>query len=238
MSFPTVWFRLSVPVQVNTRSPIPESPANVCGFAPSLTPRRRISANPRVIKAARVFNPSPSPSMIPEAMAITFLTAPPSSTPITSSLVYTLKNGVTKTFCTNAATSGSADAAVTTVGTFFATSLPKLGPDKTASLFLNVPGSTSSSTPVIVRCVLFSIPLDAETIIDRSDRYSKNFSAVSRITCEGTTTRTRSLSETTPARSLDGSIFSERPIPGKNNLFSWVSAIHAFTSFSYTHSLT
>ena len=33
---------------------------------------------------ARVFKPNPRPSMIPAAMAITFLTAPPSSTPIRS----------------------------------------------------------------------------------------------------------------------------------------------------------
>ena len=46
---------------------------------------------PRVIRAARVFSPSPSPSTIPAAMAITFLTAPPSSTPSVSRLVYTRK---------------------------------------------------------------------------------------------------------------------------------------------------
>jgi hypothetical protein len=48
-------------------------------------PSRVTSARPRVISAARAFRPNPSPSQMPVAMAITFLTAPPISTPITSS---------------------------------------------------------------------------------------------------------------------------------------------------------
>jgi hypothetical protein len=34
----------------------------------------------------RVFDPNPSPSLMPAPIAITFLSAPPSSTPITSSV--------------------------------------------------------------------------------------------------------------------------------------------------------
>ena len=37
--------------------------------------------------AARVLSPTPSPSPMPAAMAITFFSAPPSSQPITSSLM-------------------------------------------------------------------------------------------------------------------------------------------------------
>ena len=40
---------------------------------------------PRVMRAARVFSPSPKPSIMPAAMAMTFLTEPPSSTPTVSS---------------------------------------------------------------------------------------------------------------------------------------------------------
>ena len=65
---------------------MPASPAKVSGSAPMATPSRVISASPRVISAARGLLPSPSPSRIPAAMAITFLSAPPSSTPTTSSL--------------------------------------------------------------------------------------------------------------------------------------------------------
>ena len=52
--------------------------------APSFTPRRIISASPRVISATRVLAPKPMPSAMPEPMAMTFLTAPPTSTPMMS----------------------------------------------------------------------------------------------------------------------------------------------------------
>src|SRR5712664_929602 len=81
---PSVRLRDRAPVAVRIRSPIPARPANVIGWAPSVTPRRVISARPRVIRAARVLKPSPRPSRIPAARAITFLSAPASSTPITS----------------------------------------------------------------------------------------------------------------------------------------------------------
>src|SRR5437879_8550545 len=44
---PTDRFRLSPPVQVRTRSPIPESPAEVRAAAPIAWPRRPVSAKPR-----------------------------------------------------------------------------------------------------------------------------------------------------------------------------------------------
>src|SRR5881396_3591824 len=81
---PRVRLRDKAPVAVRMRSPIPARPANVIGCAPSFTPRRVISASPRVISAARVLKPSPSPSRIPAARAITFFSAPASSTPTTS----------------------------------------------------------------------------------------------------------------------------------------------------------
>ena len=54
---------------------------------PSFVPNRVISARPRVISAARALYPRPTPSAIPVATAITFLSAPPISTPVTSSWV-------------------------------------------------------------------------------------------------------------------------------------------------------
>src|SRR5881398_512375 len=83
-STPSERLRDSGPVAVRMRSPIPARPAKVAGSAPSATPSRVISASPRVISAARVLWPRPSPSRIPAARAITFLSAPPSSTPSTS----------------------------------------------------------------------------------------------------------------------------------------------------------
>ena len=52
--------------------------------APRARPKRVISAKPRAISAARAFWPSPAPSTTPQAIASTFLTAPPISAPITS----------------------------------------------------------------------------------------------------------------------------------------------------------
>ncbi len=68
-------------MQVTIRSPIPDNPAKVSGLAPIATPSREISATPRVIIAALVLSPNFAPSIIPAPIAITFLNAPPSSTP-------------------------------------------------------------------------------------------------------------------------------------------------------------
>src|SRR6266487_18739 len=81
---PSDRLRDRAPVAVRIKSPMPARPAKVTGCAPSVTPRRVISARPRVISAARVLKPSPRPSRMPAASAITFLSAPASSTPTTS----------------------------------------------------------------------------------------------------------------------------------------------------------
>lgn len=69
------------------RSPTPERPAKVSALPPSSVPKRVISASPRVISAAVALSPRPRPESMPAAMAKTFLSAPPSSTPAMSSLV-------------------------------------------------------------------------------------------------------------------------------------------------------
>ncbi len=50
------------------------------------TESRVISASPRVISPARAFDPRPTPSDTPHAIAITFLIEPPTHTPVTSSV--------------------------------------------------------------------------------------------------------------------------------------------------------
>ena len=86
-SMPTERLRESVPVQVRTRSPMPESPARVWRRPPQAMARRVISAMPRVMRAAAELWPRLRPWTTPEARAMTFLRAPPSSTPVMSSLV-------------------------------------------------------------------------------------------------------------------------------------------------------
>ena len=61
---------------------MPASPANVAASPPIATPSRVSSARPRVITMARVLSPTPSPWAMPQAMATTFFSAPPSSQPI------------------------------------------------------------------------------------------------------------------------------------------------------------
>lgn len=71
--------------QVSVRSPAPERPVTVSLLPPRASARNFISSMPRAINAARVFSAKPAPVIIPQAIAITFLTAPPISTPTRSS---------------------------------------------------------------------------------------------------------------------------------------------------------
>lgn len=87
MASPARRLRELSPVQDSTRSPMPESPANVRGLAPIARPSRAISTRPRVISAARALSPIPSPSEMPAPRAMTFFSAPASSTPTRSGLV-------------------------------------------------------------------------------------------------------------------------------------------------------
>ena len=65
-SKPTLRLRLFGLVHVATRSPSPARPANVIGSPPSATPSRVSSASPRVISAACVLSPYPSPAAVPD----------------------------------------------------------------------------------------------------------------------------------------------------------------------------
>ncbi len=82
MSSPALRFRDNGDMHVAIRSPTPASPAKVSGCAPAATPRRVISARPRVMIPALAESPKPSPSTVPAASATTFFSAPASSTPI------------------------------------------------------------------------------------------------------------------------------------------------------------
>jgi hypothetical protein len=84
---PKVRLRESGDMHVATRSPSPARPAKVAGSPPRATPRRVVSARPRVMIEALELSPMPMPSAMPTARATTFLTAPPSSVPMTSVFV-------------------------------------------------------------------------------------------------------------------------------------------------------
>src|SRR5438034_596710 len=162
---PRLRLRDSAPVAVRIRSPIPASPAKVSGSAPNATPNRVISARPRVIRAARVLEPNPRPSRIPAATAMTFLRAPPSSTPITSDAVYTRNCAVAKTCCARRATASSRAAATTAVGWRRYTSSANDGPESTA-IAAAAPNRSASTQDSGCSCS-GSSPLDTLTMSGR-----------------------------------------------------------------------
>ena len=96
-SIPTCRFRLRSPVQVRTRSPRARQAGKRCRLSdPAATASRVISASPRVIKAAIVLLPRPSPDTMPAPIAMTFFSAPASSTPVWSVFVYSRRVGPEK----------------------------------------------------------------------------------------------------------------------------------------------
>ena len=149
-STPTLRLRDSPPVQVSTRSPKPASPAIVSRRPPQAIAKRVISARPRVISAAIELCPSPSPSHTPAAIAIIFFSAPPSSTPTTSSFVYTRNRGSLNSRCTVSTSAASFEAIVIAVGSPRATSLANDGP-------LSAPIRGWNSPPLAITCEITSV---------------------------------------------------------------------------------
>ena len=84
-----------------------------------------------MITAARVLSPVPSPSAMPEAMAITFLSAPATSQPITSGFVYTRNRSLAKTSCSASAMIGSSMAMTDAAASPARISLARFGPVST-----------------------------------------------------------------------------------------------------------
>mmetsp|Transcript_58215 Transcript_58215/g.67145 ORF Transcript_58215/g.67145 Transcript_58215/m.67145 type:complete len:249 (+) Transcript_58215:226-972(+) len=113
--YPNLRFLESGPKQVPKVSPTPDKPAIVLGLAPKVKPSRLISLHPRVTNPLIAFVPSPSPSHIPAPRAMTFLTAPPISTPITSVLVKHLNRPSLIRAARSRAKSKSSDAITTAV---------------------------------------------------------------------------------------------------------------------------
>src|SRR5213078_1847665 len=216
-STPSWWLRDRGPVAVRIRSPIPARPANVAGSAPSATPNRVISASPRVISAARVLWPSPRPSRMPAASAMTFLSAPASSTPSTSVAEYTRKNPVEKTCCTCWATACSRAAATTAVGWRAYTSRANDGPDSTAigASF----GSTSANTHDGVASRSGSRPLDTLTTNAPRPIWPRARVMTSRTAWDGAADTTTSAPRTAAVKSPSAVTAGASAAPGRNMWF-------------------
>src|SRR5213593_4112626 len=235
-STPSWWLRDRGPVAVRMRSPIPASPANVAGSAPSATPNRVISASPRVIRAARVLWPMPSPSRMPAARAMTFLSAPASSTPSTSVAEYTRKNPVEKTCCTCWATGCSRAAATTAVGWRAYTSRANDGPDSTA---IGVSfGSASASTHDGVARRSGSRPLDTLTTNAPRPIWPRARVMTSRTAWDGAADTTTSAPRTAAVRSPSAVRAGASAASGRNMWFRCSRFTLSTTSGSRAQSVT
>src|SRR5438874_8256032 len=235
-STPSWWLRDRGPVAVRIRSPIPARPANVAGSAPSATPNRVISASPRVISAARVLWPSPRPSKMPAASAMTFLRAPASSTPSTSVAEYTRKNPVEKTCCTCWATACARAAATTAVGWRAYTSRANDGPDSTAigASF----GSTSANTHDGVASRSGSRPLDTLTTNAPRPIWPRARVMTSRTAWDGAADTTTSAPRTAAVRSPSAVRAGASAAPGRNMWFRCSRFTLATTSGSRAQRVT
>mmetsp|Transcript_7821 Transcript_7821/g.11174 ORF Transcript_7821/g.11174 Transcript_7821/m.11174 type:complete len:200 (-) Transcript_7821:484-1083(-) len=130
--YPNLRLRESGPKHVPKVSPTPLKPAIVLGLAPKLIPNRLISAQPLVTNPESALVPRPNPSHIPAANAMTFLTAPPISTPMTSLVVNTRKLSDDMRSARSSASSRSSEAMTTAVATPSHISLAKDGPERKA----------------------------------------------------------------------------------------------------------
>mmetsp|Transcript_18400 Transcript_18400/g.36770 ORF Transcript_18400/g.36770 Transcript_18400/m.36770 type:complete len:257 (+) Transcript_18400:55-825(+) len=154
---PNALFRERGPKHVPKVSPTPLRPARVEGSAPMYSPSLLISAHPLVTKLACAFIPRFSPSHIPLLMAMTFLTLPPTSTPVTSEDVKTRKVGEERRSARSEASCLSVEATTTAVARHSIISRAKLGPDRNA-YSLSVPSSSSNISFMNPRLVV-SMPL-------------------------------------------------------------------------------
>ena len=196
---------------------MPARPAKVSRSAPRAIPRRAISAIPRVINAASALSPHPSPAATPAASAMTFFSAPPNSTPITSSLVYTRKYGAIKASCTKRAVSLSSLATTFKVSKPRPTSSACEGPLITAIFAC---GISEAITWDILKYVPSSKPLEMLTILCPSATNGAIDFAVLRIACDGDAVTIKSAFSTQSFAMCENVIFLSSITPGKNSLFS------------------
>ena len=115
---------------------------------------------------------------MPDAMAITFLSAPATSQPMTSGFVYTRNTSLAKTSCSASAITGSSMAITDAAASPARISLARFGPVSTPHGW---PGSSASSTWVIRRRVPCSRPFDRLTTGTHGRRNGASSLAVSRM---------------------------------------------------------
>ena len=233
---PSAWLRDCAPPQVNTRSPRPERPAKVSARAPLAMPSRVISARPRVISAARALSPRRSPSTMPQAIARTFFTAPPISTPTGSSDRYGRKRRLPSA-AMNTRAAPASRLAIVIASRQLACELgrkarPRERRHRVAQGTIRLPARTWSSA---IRSL---IPLAHSSSGTLDSRCEESAASASRRNCAGTTTTTASAPPAASARSAVVSIAGSSAMPGRYTGFSRRSRIVSAIAGSRTQITT
>ena len=186
----------------------------VIGSAPSAAPSREVSASPRVMRLALVLSPKPMPSAMPTARAMTFLTAPPSSQPTTSALVYGRKYGVVQASWSRTHASSSEQATTLAAGWPLAISLARFGPDTTATRSKGT-SATSATTWLIRSVVPSSTPFIRLTRIASAASPVARLARLSRRLCDGTASTTNCAPSTASSASEVAVRLGGRVMPGR-----------------------
>ncbi len=159
-------------------------------------------------------SPSPMPSAMPTARPMTFLTAPPSSQPTTSVLVYGRKYGVWQAACRRWATASSVQATTAAAGMRAAISRARLGPVTTA--IRSAPTLATSSTTSLIRMAEpSSTPFIRDTRTVPGASSGVHSARLARRVWEGTARTVKSASRRASAGSAVALRFSGSSTPGR-----------------------
>ena len=167
-----------------------------------------------MISVAFVLSPSPIPLAIPTASAMTFFTAPPSSQPTTSGLVYGRKYGAWQEPCSSLAASSSGQATTEAACWRAAISPDRLGPEITATRSAGTP-STSVITWLIRLQLPSSMPFMRLTSSAPDGIRSAQSARFCRSDWAGTASTTRSAPARVPAGSPEACRASGSRMPGR-----------------------
>jgi hypothetical protein len=152
------------------------------------------------------------PRTIPQASAMTFFTAPPSSQPTTSRLVYGRKYPVAAACCTSTARSMSRQATTVAVGCSRTISPARLGPVSTAMRSAGAP-VTSAITSLIRLALPSSTPFIRLTRVASGGRNRAHAARLARSDWAGTASATTPAPATAAAGSAVALIAAGRATP-------------------------
>ena len=151
---------------------------------------------------------------MPTTMAMMFLTAPPSSQPVTSVLVYGRKYGVWHASCSASAVAGETLATTVAAICRLAISRARFGPDTTATRAASA-ASTEVMTSLIRMLVPSSMPLIRLTSSAPGGTSGAQSDRLARSVCAGTANTTMSAPASASAGSQTASSAAVSSIPGR-----------------------